>query len=81
MNKNNRPHEDGSTDQPNPMIMSAEEIARITGWASATVMKKARSGEIPFVPLSGKRGVFLRESFMYWLKNKENNTSWGSNNS
>jgi hypothetical protein len=55
------------------LVITPAEIAEITGWTVATVMKKAREGHIPFVPLSGKRGVFLRESFLYWLKNQETN--------
>ena len=54
-------------------IISVQEISNLTGWSPATVMKKARAGLIPFVPLSGKRGIFLRESFLYWLKNQETN--------
>ena len=73
MNDHQQLHQDGSSEQSNPLIMSPEEISEITGWSTATVMKKARRGEIPFIPLSGKRGVFLRESFVYWLKNQEQN--------
>lgn len=62
-----------ASSQSDPMLISANEISNITGWTPATVMKKARAGLIPFVPLSGKRGVFLRESFLYWLKNQEKN--------
>jgi len=54
-------------------VISVQEISNLTGWSPATVMKKARAGLIPFVPLSGKRGIFLRESFFYWLKNQETN--------
>jgi hypothetical protein len=68
-------------DGSNKLSISAEEIASITGWTRATVMKKARAGEIPFVPLSKKRGIFLRESFFYWLKNQESDACWGGTNS
>jgi len=73
MNNNQHAHEGGNGQQLNPLIISPDEIGNITGWSSSTVMKKARRGEIPFVPLSGKRGIFLRESFFYWLKNQEQN--------
>jgi hypothetical protein len=73
MSNQQHPHQGDNEEQPNPLIMSPEEISKITGWCPATVMKKARKGEIPFVPLSGKRGIFLRESFLYWLKNQEQN--------
>lgn len=68
----NEPKHQGNNYSDN-MIISIAEISSITGWTPATVMKKARAGVIPFIPLSGKRGIFLRESFMYWLKNQEKN--------
>lgn len=64
---------DVSVEQFDPMVISVDEISHLTHWNPTTIMKKARAGIIPFVRLSGKRGIFLRESFVYWLKNQEQN--------
>ena len=52
-------------------VMSIQEVAALLRYSVKTVYKKAARGEIPSVPVSRRKRLFMREAIAYWLANKQ----------
>jgi len=64
----------GCTD-PTKALICVVCAAAMTGYSPWTVYAKSELGEIPSVPMSRRHRMFLRESLIYWIKNRETGIS------
>lgn len=46
-------------------------VGQLLNYSPRTIYAKAEAGELPSVPTSRRHRIFLRESILYWMKNKE----------
>jgi len=56
---------------PTKTVICVVCAAAMTGYQPSTIYNKAEAHEIPSVPLSKRKRVFLRESILYWIKGLE----------
>jgi predicted DNA-binding transcriptional regulator AlpA len=49
-------------------IMMAKELGAVLRMSHKTVYAKANKGEIPYLPVAGKR--FLKQEIIEWLRNQ-----------
>jgi predicted DNA-binding transcriptional regulator AlpA len=52
-------------------LLTAEQVAEITGMSKGWIWKQSREGNFPAVPLGTRRYGYIEESVWAWLKEQE----------